>query len=88
MAKEYVADKLNVKTSYLNALAGTVGIKPFWENRIVKDEECVIMQIRTTQEERERIKKYAKQHGFTYLSHFIKYCIETVMEEAYKKNGG
>ena len=85
--KEYVAEKLNVKTSYLNTLAEIVGIKPFWEDKIVKEEECVIMQIRTTQEERERIKKYAKEHGFTYLSHFIKHCIETVMVEEHKKNG-
>lgn len=80
--KKALAEELGLKSFQLDTLAKRYGIEPFWEKNTASTEKKVDMiKLYLTSGERQEIHQAAHQLGFRYDNHFVKFCIDKVLQE-------
>lgn len=59
-------------------------IEPFWEQNTIStstEKKVNMIKLYLTSEERQEIRQAARRLGFRYDNHFVKFCVDKVLQE-------
>lgn len=82
--KKALAEQLELKPFQLDTLAKRYRIEPFWEQNTIStstEKKVNMIKLYLTSEERQEIRQAARRLGFRYDNHFVKFCVDKVLQE-------